>query len=253
VRVTLVPSAPGEGGLQHLSSYLVNDAVAIDAGCLGLWRSPREQAQVRHVLLTHTHIDHLASLPAFLMNVYTGDGTCVTVHGSAEVLDCLRRDLFNDRLWPDFIRISTVRPPYLRLNELKPGAVLELEGLRVTAVPVNHAVPTLGFIVEDREAAVVVPSDTGPTEEIWERAGRLEQVRGVFLECTFPNGLEAMARISGHLTPALFTAEMRKLGRPAEFFAVHIHPVHWAEVTKELGELGLPAVRIGEFGKAYEF
>ena len=110
---------------QFLSSILVNDTIALDAGCLGLYHSPQEQARVRHVLLSHSHIDHLASLPIFVENAYEGKTDCVHIYGSAAVLDSCQRDLFNDRLqeWEDFYNFS--RPhgglggetPYERLRE----------------------------------------------------------------------------------------------------------------------------------------
>src|SRR5262249_42880274 len=146
----------------------LNDTVAIDSGCLGLYGSPHEQARVKHVFLTHSHLDHLASLPMFLMNTVTGKDDAVTLFGSAAVLDCLRRDLFNDRLWPDFVRISAEGRPYLRLQQLEPGLPVAVAGLRFTPVEVNHAVPTFGFVIEDERSTVVFTSDTGPTEAIWE-------------------------------------------------------------------------------------
>jgi ribonuclease BN (tRNA processing enzyme) len=256
VRVTLLPSTvaePGQPSRQFLTSYLLNETVALDAGSLGLHRTPHEQARVRHVLVTHTHLDHLASLPMLLDNVYQGDGDCVTVYGSDAVLDCLRRDVFNDRLWPDFIRLSAERPPFLRLERLEPGRPVDLDGLRITPVPVDHVVPTLGFIVEDGSAAVVFPSDTGPTEEIWRRANAAANLRAVFLEATFPQAMAELAGVARHLTPALFAAEVRKVRRPARFIAVHISPRFYAQVVDELRALGLPDLEIGEPGKAYDF
>ena len=47
---------------QYASCYLLNGNVAIDAGPLGLWGTPQQQAAVSHIFLTHTHIDHLATL-----------------------------------------------------------------------------------------------------------------------------------------------------------------------------------------------
>src|SRR5439155_26485019 len=125
-----------------------------------------------------------ASLPVFLENVYRPGVPCVTVYGNEAVLDSLRRDFFNDRVWPDFIRLSELGPPFLRLQQVRPGQTLEAGGLRVTAVAVNHTVPTLGYLFEDRAAAVAIPSDTGPTEEIWERANGLPNLKAVFLEAS---------------------------------------------------------------------
>jgi ribonuclease BN (tRNA processing enzyme) len=244
---------PGQPPRQFLTSYLLNETVALDAGCLGLHRTPREQARVRHILLSHTHLDHLASLPMLLDNTYQSGSGCVTVYGNDAVLDCLRRDVFNDRLWPDFIRLSGERPPFLRLERLEPGRPVEVEGLRITPVPVDHAVPTLGFLVEAGSAAVLFPSDTGPTEAIWQRANATANLRAVFLEATFPQAMAGLAEVSRHLTPPLFAAEVRKLRRPARLIAVHISPRFYSEVVDELQALGLPNLEIGQPGKTYEF
>ena len=66
MRVELLPSSLPPSDLQFLVSFLVNDAVAIDAGPLGLLADLDRQRRVRHVFLTHEHIDHLATLPIFL-------------------------------------------------------------------------------------------------------------------------------------------------------------------------------------------
>jgi ribonuclease BN (tRNA processing enzyme) len=256
VRVTLLPSAapaPGQPGLHYLTSLLVNETVAVDAGCLGLYRTPDDQARVRHVLLSHSHVDHVASLAAFVDNVYQMGPECVTVHGNDAVLDSLRRDVFNGRLWPDFLHPAPGRAPFLKLERLEPGRPVELDGLRITPVPVNHSVPTLGFVVEDGSAAVVFPSDTGPTEEIWQRANAAAHLKAVFLEATFPQSMAELATMSGHLTSAMFAAEARKVRRPARFIAVHIRARFHDQVVEELRALGLPDLEVGEPGKTYEF
>jgi ribonuclease BN (tRNA processing enzyme) len=243
----------GGDQLQFLSSYLLNESVAIDAGSLGFFHTPAEQARIRHVLITHTHIDHIASLPIFVENAYEGKRDCVTIHGSTAVLDCIRRDVFNDRVWPDFLAMSTPEAPFLKLETLEAHKTVELEGLRFTPVPVNHVVPTFGFLVEGDGAAVVVASDTGPTDELWVRANATPNLKAVFLEATFPNAMTWLANASKHLTPAQFAAEARKLSVPAALIAVHIKARFHDQVVKELLALGLPNVEIGQFGKPYTF
>src|SRR5450755_1810371 len=97
VKISLIPSSVLGSPEHHqfLSSAIVNDAIAVDAGCLGFYRSAEEQSRIKHVLVSHTHMDHLASLPIFVENAYEGKSDCVTVHASADVLDCCQRDLFN--------------------------------------------------------------------------------------------------------------------------------------------------------------
>jgi cAMP phosphodiesterase len=254
VKITLVPSSVGTNAAasrSFLTSYLINETVAVDAGSLGFYGEAQEQARIKHLLLTHTHIDHIASLPIFLENAFEGRPDCVTVHATADVLDALRRDIFNDRVWPDFFRLSRPEAPFLHVAELKPRVTVELAGLRVTPVPVNHVVPTAGFIVEDADGAVVIPSDTGPTEEIWERANALPNLKAVFLEATFPDELGWLADVSKHLTPATFAGELRKLHRPVPVVVVHIKARYHQQVIAQVEALRLPHVSIGEAARPY--
>ena len=253
MQVILVPGWVAGGQQQYMTSLLVNGTVALDAGGLGLYRTPREQARVKHLFLSHSHQDHIASLPMFLDNAYQGDGDCVTVYAGAAVLDTLRSDVFNGRVWPDFIQLSTERAPYLKLRQIEAGETVEAGGLRVTAVPVRHTVPTFGYIVEDGTSAFVFSADTAPTEEIWQRANRTPNLKLVFLEVTFPDELAWLADVAKHLTPSLFLAEARKLQQPVTVIAIHLHPRHRRQVIRELRALKLTNLQIGRFDWPYEF
>ena len=257
MKITLLPSslgANGEGSVQYLTTFLINDVVAIDAGSLGVARSPADQARVTHVLLTHSHIDHVATLPVFLENIYGEQAEVVTVHATPEVEHSLRRDVFNDRVWPDFIRISTSGNPFLKTATLQPFTPVTLDGLKITPVPVDHTVPTVGFIVEDEGAAVVFSGDTGPTEAIWQLANSLPKLKAIFLEATFPSSMGALAELTQHLTPATFAKELAKVNTPVPVYAFHIKPRFAAQVIKELRELSVPnMLAIAEPGRVYSF
>lgn len=254
MQITLLPSAFSSSGReahQYLTSYVINGTVAIDAGALGLFQSSDEQSRIRHVFITHTHIDHIASLPLFVDNIYRAAPECVVVHGSESVLECLREDIFSKRLWAEYLKLGPAEAPFLRLSLLRPGETVEVENLRLTPIAVDHTVPTLGLIIEDGQSAILIPSDTGPTEEIWERAGRLPNLKAVFLEASFPNSFADIANLSKHLTPEMFAIEMRKLRQPTRFIAVHIKVRHYAQVTAELA--ALPNVEIVKPGHMYRF
>jgi cAMP phosphodiesterase len=258
VRVTVVPSSiatdGGEAPGQYLIAYVINGTVAVDAGSLGLYGTPQEQARVRHVLISHSHIDHTASLPIFLENAFQATSDCVTIHAGEEVLDALRRDTFNGRTWPDFVALSEgSRTPLVKLHRLEPFRPVVVEGLTVLPVPVDHAVPTFGFVITDGTTSVVIPSDTAPTEAIWRAANEAPGLAAVFLEASFPNTMTGLAETSKHLTPALFGGEVGKLTRPVPVVAVHIKPRFREAVTTELLALGLPNVEIGRFGRTYEW
>lgn len=254
MRVTLLPScfAPGCEAHQYLTSFLINEELAIDAGSLGLALTTQQQAAVRNVLITHSHADHVATLPIFIENVYRTGPQCVTVRGSEAVIDGLKRDVFNGRTWPDFVELSQLATPFLHLEPFTPGKTFELSGLRITPVEVCHAVPTCGFILEDNHSAVIITSDTGPTEEIWERANQLPNLKAVFMEASFPNSMTKLAELSCHLTPALFAAEARKLKQQARFIAVHLKPRFYDVLVSELTN-EIPQGEVVQPGVVYEF
>lgn len=251
MQALIVPSSSSGETIQLLSSYVVNRTIAIDAGSLGLYGTIEQQSLVRHIFLTHCHLDHIASLPPFLDAVYDGSGNCVTIHGNAHVLEILRTDVFNNRIYPDFLKISTFRPPYLKLNEVKAGEVISVEGLRVKPVEVDHVVPTLGYVIEDERSQVVFAADSGPTQAIWDVANGSSKPTTVFMECTFPDSLLWLADIAKHLTPSTFAGEMAKVKMGSRFITVHIHPRQRATVTAEL-QAKAPSAEIGQFATVYD-
>ena len=254
MKIKLIQSSVGSGDSHRfLASYVINDVVALDAGCIGFIAPVEDQKQIEHVIISHTHIDHIASLPIFVDNVFVPGPDCVTIYGNESVLECLRGDVFNDRVWPDMIRLSEEESPFLRLRLIESEQSIEIENLRITPIEVNHIVPTLGFLIEDSKGAIVFVSDTSPTEQIWEVANRTPNLKAAFLEASFPNSMDWLAEKAGHLTPAMFHNEIGKLNHDVDIIAVHIKPLYEKVIVAELQALGLPKLRMGTPGQIYDF
>jgi cAMP phosphodiesterase len=256
MRIRLLPSSCTEPGtLQPLTTFLVDDTLAIDGGSLGLGLSPQEQRRVRSVLVTHSHGDHIASLPAFLAEVYPFLDRPVAVISIPEVIGALREHVFNGRVSPDFGAIDLPRGGgrALRYVEIEPLVPFEAEGLRVTAVEVEHTVRTIGLILEDDRSAVVLTSDTHHTDEIWRRANRLDRLKGVFVDVSYPDEMEALAAASKHLTPRSLALELQKLERRVPVLAVHLKPQFHESVRRQLAGLGRPDIEVAEIGREYSF
>ncbi len=253
MKVELLPSSIPLSDAQFLASYLVNDEVAVDAGAVGLLADLGRQERVRHVFLTHEHIDHIASLPILLENVYRPGPECVELLARADVLDFLHHDVFNGRVWPDFFALSTADDRFVASTPLEPGVPVVRAGLTITPVPVAHGVETLGLIVDDGRTAVAFPSDTGPTEAFWQHAARLPRLAAVFMEVSFPDELGELAAKTGHHCTATFAAETRKLPRGVRWIIVHRKPRYAATIARELAALDLPNVELVRPGEPYEF
>jgi ribonuclease BN (tRNA processing enzyme) len=254
MKIRILGSAPRDPAVrQYVSSYLINDRVAIDVGCLGFYGTAREQAAADHVFLTHSHADHCASLPIFLENRYGLAPQCPVIYGSAHTLNSLREHLFNDVVWPDFIKLSANAQPFLRLQLLEAEKPVEAERLCITPVAVNHVVPTFAYLVSDGQATVVFAADSGPTNRLWDLTRQIPSLRGVFLEASFPNSMRALADVSLHLTPGLFATEVAKLPPSTRVIAVHIKVPYRATVVQELFGLRIPTLEIGECERDYIF
>ena len=227
MKIELVPStvSPGEARRgSFLSTYLIDDVIAIDAGGLGLLGDLSAQFRIRDVFLTHGHIDHIASLPIFLETVFQSSDRCVTLHASAATLDSLRKDIFNGRVWPDFIEMSQKGLPFVEVKVLEPGHHIDVAGVRFTPIAVDHVVPTLGFLVESDGTTVAIPSDTGPTESFWRAAGAAADLKGVFLEASFPNAMSG----SRHFIQASHARNVRGRGPKAPQASSHDRGAHQA-------------------------
>jgi ribonuclease BN (tRNA processing enzyme) len=252
MQVQILSAAAGpDPELQYLSSYLINGSVAVDAGSLGIWASPAGQQPVSHVVLTHCHEDHIASLPFFLENVYCSGHGLVTVCAHRQTLDALQSHLFNGEIWPDFFRLMPERP-FVRLQEVIPEQPFAIGNLRFLPVEVPHTVKALGYIVTDGASTAIFGGDSGPTERLWELAASSPAPRIVLLESAFPNSMVELARVAQHLTPADFAREVAKLPPVEKIVAIHLKPRFRDVIIRELQALSLPNLVIGECGRTYE-
>lgn len=252
MKVELLPSSVPASEAQFLVSFLVNDALAIDAGSVGLLADLGRQERVRHVLLTHEHVDHIASLPILLENVYQPGSDCVELLACSDVLDFIHRDVFNGRVWPDFFALSNDVDRFVTATPIRVLEPLVRAGLTITPLPVSHGVDAIGVLVDDGTTAVAFPSDSGPTDVFWRHAGACPRLAAVFMECSFPDSLRELAAVTGHHCPSTFAIEIRKLDRDVRWIVVHRKPRYAAEIARELAALGIPNLEFVVPGRAYE-
>jgi cAMP phosphodiesterase len=254
MKIDLVPSSvPDAGRKQFLSTFLLNGTASIDAGALGILGSLEEQLSIQHVFLTHSHADHVASLPIFLENTAHRRDLPIRVYGHADTVDALRCHVFNDRIWPTLARLNGGSRPLVELVILEPEQAVLVEGLTIRPVLVHHTIPTFGYLVEEDRAAVVFGADSGPTERIWDLGVATKKLRGAFLECTYPETMTEHAERTGHLTPALLAGEAAKLPSEVRVVTVHIRPAFRERVESEIGALHDPNIEVACGDESYLF
>ncbi len=241
----------GELPGRRTTSFLIDGKLAIDAGALCEALELPRLLEVDHVVLTHSHFDHVKGLPLMADLLVGARDEPVVVHASPDCVDCLRRDVFNDRLWPDFTRLPSPSRPVLRLEPFTVGKSFSVGPYTITSRLVNHPVEAVGLVVEKAGSALAVSGDTGPTEAFWEMVNGRRDLRLLLLETSFPDALADLARASGHLTPAALEREVsEKLTRPGlDIRLYHLKPAYLDLLYREIGALNLPGVRILETGQ----
>jgi len=230
--------------------FLVNETVMVDAGTIGAALHLAEQKRIRHVLLTHLHFDHIKGLPMLADNLVDDTVAPVVLTGTPEVLGGLKQHIFNDQVYPDFLQLPNPQNPVFSLQPLDIGKEAEISGLRVLPIPVNHLVPTVGFLIREGSASVLYSGDTFTTEEIWRVAAREPSLKAAFIETSFPDEMEDLARASKHLTPALFGREFQKIGRPdLPVYVYHLKPRFRQNIQQQLARLKIPHLTVLEEGQ----
>src|SRR3569833_3353696 len=131
-------------GLRTTSLLLDND-VLIDAGSGVGDLSLDEMARIRHIFLTHSHLDHIAYIPLLNDSNFDQRQPPQIIHGQPETLQALQQHIFNWVIWPDFHKLPTPQRPVMQYEIMKPGEVVALEGRTLEMIPVVHAVPAVGY------------------------------------------------------------------------------------------------------------
>jgi ribonuclease BN (tRNA processing enzyme) len=231
----------------------VGDALALDAGALTEALTLDEQSRLDAVLLTHAHLDHTASLPFLVENVFGRASRPVEIVAPADVLSALKAHLFNDAIWPDFSRLPDHQEPTVTFRTLVPGVPAPVGGITVTPIPVTHVVPAYGYLLDEGAVSVVFSGDTGPTQAVWATARAARHLRAAFVECSFPDELAAVADASKHLTPATLRAEVAKLPAGIPVFLYHMKPPGLDSLARQVAALGDPRIRLLRDGEELVF
>jgi cAMP phosphodiesterase len=252
LKIKVLGAFGSEGMGQRPSAFLVDDRVLVDAGTVGGALGVAEQVEIQHALISHAHLDHTAGL-AFLTDTLAmvAPERQVTVSSIGPVIDTLRTHAFNDTLWPNFAEIPSGSNPVLGFRTLAEEAEARVGELWVTPVPVDHTVPTTGYIIHDGETGFVYSGDTGPTRRLWQVARELPGLRALIVETAFPNRLHALARVSGHLTPDMLRREIDKMPSDIPIWIFHIKPQLFQETAEQIATIDPARIHTLEQGKTY--
>ncbi|KYK31341.1 MAG: hypothetical protein AYK22_08005 [Thermoplasmatales archaeon SG8-52-3] len=221
-----------------LVSFLIDNVLAVDAGCLASELTFSEQEKIKAILLTHGHYDHIREIPAFAFN--NTDHT-TKVYATSQTFRILSSHLVDGLIYPKFtIKIPFfLEKPSLKFIELEPFDIVDILGYQILPLPVNHTVDTVGFEITSKDKKkIFYTGDTGSgLSALWEHISP----DIILMDLTFPNRLENRAINSKHLCPKLLKKELRELHNVKDEFPkvvlIHLSPKDEEEIKKEVNEI----------------
>lgn len=128
--------------VQHRGSLYMVDCG--EGAQLAFMKQHLSFSKLRHLFITHMHGDHVFGIPGLIGTLaLSGNGGDLTIHTFEEGKKQLKQIL--DYFCKD-------RPFDVKFNVIKPeeAVILETKSLTVRTVPLNHRLPTVGYIFEEK-------------------------------------------------------------------------------------------------------
>ena len=206
-----------------------------------LLRSDLKISQLKRILITHMHGDHVFGLMGLLATAgLAGHAQRVDVYGPAGLDQYLRACSEH----------THTRFPYpVEVHQVQPGIVFEDEEFKVSCGPLKHRAPTFGYRVDEKErpgrfdvekaAALGIPA--GPIYSQLKRGERVTLPDGREVDGADFCGPVEKGRSVAYCTDTIYCESAVELARDAD---VLIHEATYAHLDEELAYRSLHSTSI---------
>ena len=253
MQLRILGCSGGIGGDRRTTSLLVDDDLLIDCGTGVGDLELDEMRRLRHVFLTHTHLDHIAGLPLLVDTLFNHlvDRPLV-IHAQPDSMGIIQKHIFNWQIWPDFFELPAHSKPSIVFEAMEPGQTIELEGRRIEMIPVHHTVPAVGYRVEGAGGSFAFSGDTTRNETLWQALNAHDDLDLLVVECGFSDEEREIAELSRHYCPSMLAADLERLRHDPEILVTHLKPGDEARIFGEL-EQAVPGRRLRRLNSGDRF
>lgn len=236
MRIKVLGCSGGIGGTLRTTSFLIDDDILMDAGTGVSDLSIEQLLKIDHIFVTHSHLDHVTSIPFLADTVLGFREVPIYIYATAETWKILKDHLFNWKIWPDFTTIPSAENPLLIWKEIRVGETVVLGERRFTPVPANHVVPANGFHLEGPNSSMVFTGDTTTCDALWPHVNKISNLKYLIIETAFSSAEVELARLSKHLCPSMLIEELSKLKlRPLpRVYITHLKPGEGDVIMREI-------------------
>lgn len=224
MRLRALGCSGGIGGELRTTSLLIDDDVLIDSGTGVGELSVEEMKRIRHVFLTHTHLDHIACLPLMIDSLFPHIGEPLVIHGQEASIEVLKRHIFNWAIWPDFACLPSKEAPVMRYQVHRPGEVVEIGDRGFEMIHVNHIVPTVGYRISSASGVMAFSGDTTTNDTFWDALNAGDRLDLLLVEVAFAERFRELSLQSKHYCPSLLAEDLAKLRHRPQVYLTHNKP-----------------------------
>jgi len=223
MRLQVLGCSGGIGATARTTALLVDDDVLIDAGTGVFDLDIDVLSGIRHIFVTHSHLDHVLSIPLLMDSLFDRLATPLTVHAMPETIEAMSTHLFNWTIWPDFRQLPEPDQALLHFAPMRPGDVRTIGGRSMEMIEVRHSVPAAGFLVSgDSGGCFCFSGDTGPNENLWSVLNQRSRLDLLLVETAFSNDHQEIARAAGHYVPATLVDDLQRLHHDPRIAITHL-------------------------------
>ncbi|EHJ93709.1 3',5'-cyclic-nucleotide phosphodiesterase [Vreelandella boliviensis] len=239
MNVNVLGASGGLESSQGTSAFLLNPSTLLDAGTGVNQLSNEQLGGLKNILLTHAHIDHIASLPLLIDSLFetlVSRRQALTVYALPDVIKALQSHIFNHVIWPDFAQLPSPEQPVLRYVPITHWHPYTFDAtVAVTPFPVTHGVPACGYWISCPTGTVGFSGDTGLSDITIQSLNRLGALDTLVIECAFPNHLDRLAESAYHLTPQRLAKLFYRVATPPKKLLItHLKPPYRSKIIQQL-------------------
>ena len=225
MKIQVLGCSGGIGKGVATTSFLVDDDILVDAGTGVCDMALEDMRKLRHIFVTHSHLDHIAAIPLLADTLFDQlRGNPLRVYAEARTLKVLHQHVFNWALWPDFTELPHRSNAALELVEMTPGSELEIDGRLISMITVNHSVPGVGYSIEADGKVFAFSGDTTSNENLWSVLNSNQGLDLLIVESAFADKDLELAKLAFHYCPSLLAKDLPKLKHRPKVCITHLKP-----------------------------
>ncbi len=235
MKINVLGCSGGIGSGLRTTALRVDACTLLDCGT-GVGDLPLEDLfQIKHVLITHSHLDHVAGLPLLIDTIYENlIDDPLTVYCQPETYQVLMDHIFNWKIWPNFFSLPSNEKPVVRYVPLQPEQSIIIDGKTFTMIEVEHTVPAVSYLVQDTNSSFAFSGDTASAPKLWQALNQQNKVDLLIVECAFADERSAIANQAKHFSPAVLAKELNALSHQLQVCVSHLQPGEEEKIMQEL-------------------